>query len=158
MASPTTGVSIVCSSVCSGADQRKHQSSASLRRGIHRSPVDSPYKRPIAWNMFPFYDVIMVYCHVLFCGKQHIQWSPGSGLSLWFDTERLDSYRWGLFANKYFAIWANISHGVRKNVKKTKVNKLQLCVYFIGSSALLNLTDNILCCGGFSAIYKQYTV
>ena len=33
-----TGVSIVCSTVCSGADHRKHQSSASLAfvRGIHR--------------------------------------------------------------------------------------------------------------------------
>ena len=30
MASQITGVSIVCSTVCSGADQRKHQSSASL--------------------------------------------------------------------------------------------------------------------------------
>ena len=30
MTSQITGVSIVCSTVCSGADQRKHQSSASL--------------------------------------------------------------------------------------------------------------------------------
>ena len=38
MASQITGVSIVCSAVCSGAHQRKHQSSASLAfvRGIHR--------------------------------------------------------------------------------------------------------------------------
>ena len=38
-----TGVSIVCSVVCSGANQRTNQSSASLAfvRGIHRSPVDS---------------------------------------------------------------------------------------------------------------------
>ena len=41
-----TCVSIVCSAVCSGVDQRKRQSSASLAfvRGIHRPPVDSPYK------------------------------------------------------------------------------------------------------------------
>ena len=39
MASQITCVSIVCSIVCSGADQRKHQSSASLAfvRGIHWS-------------------------------------------------------------------------------------------------------------------------
>ena len=39
MASQITGVAIVCSAVRSGADQRKHQSSASLAfvRGIHRS-------------------------------------------------------------------------------------------------------------------------
>ena len=38
MASQNTGVSIVCSTVCSGADQRKHLSSVSLAfvRGIHR--------------------------------------------------------------------------------------------------------------------------
>ena len=38
-----TGVLIVYSTVCSGADQRKHQSPASLAivRGIHRSPVNS---------------------------------------------------------------------------------------------------------------------
>ena len=43
-----TGISIVYSTVCSGADQRKHQSSASLAfvRGIHRWPVDSPHKAP----------------------------------------------------------------------------------------------------------------
>ena len=39
--SPTT----VCATVYSGADQRKHQSSASLAfvRGIHRWPVNSPH-------------------------------------------------------------------------------------------------------------------
>ena len=43
MMSQITGVSIVCSTVCPGADQRKHQSSASLAcvRGIHLSPMDS---------------------------------------------------------------------------------------------------------------------
>ena len=47
MASQHNGVSAVCSAVCSGADQRKHQSSAWLVfvRGIHRSPVDSPSQR-----------------------------------------------------------------------------------------------------------------
>ena len=45
----------------SGADQRKHQSSTSLAfmRGIHRSPVNSPHKRPVTRKMFPFDDVIM---------------------------------------------------------------------------------------------------
>ena len=54
-------VSIVCSTFCSGVDQRKHQSSASLAfvRGIHRWPVDSPHKGPLTRQMFPFHDVIM---------------------------------------------------------------------------------------------------
>ena len=61
MASQITGVSVVYSTVCSGSDQRKHQSSASLVvvRGIHRSPVNSPHKGPVTREMFPFTNVIM---------------------------------------------------------------------------------------------------
>ena len=49
------------SPVYSDADQRKHQSSASLVfvRGIHRWPVNSPHKWPVTRKMFPFDDVIM---------------------------------------------------------------------------------------------------
>ena len=59
IASQITGVSIVCSTVHSGAHQRKHQSSASLAfvRGIHRWPVDSPHKGPVTRKIFPFDDV-----------------------------------------------------------------------------------------------------
>ena len=48
MASWITGASILCAAVSSCADQRQHQSSASLAfvRGIQRSPVDSAHKRP----------------------------------------------------------------------------------------------------------------
>ena len=61
-ASQIIGV-IVCSAVCSGAEQRKHQSSASLVfvRGIHRWPVDSPHKGPVTRTMFPSDDIIMVF-------------------------------------------------------------------------------------------------
>ena len=69
MASLITGVSIVCSTVCSGADQRKYQSSAWLAfvRRIHWRLMNSPHKRPVTRKMFPFDDVIMsVSCtHVL---------------------------------------------------------------------------------------------
>ena len=60
-ASHITSVSIVCSTVCSSADQRKHQSSASLVfvRGIHRWPVDSSHKGPATRKMLQFVDVIM---------------------------------------------------------------------------------------------------
>ena len=46
-----------------GADQRKHQSSASLAfvRGIHWRPVNSPHKWPVTRKMFPFDDVIMLW-------------------------------------------------------------------------------------------------
>ena len=61
MASQITSVSIVYSTVCSGADQRKHQSSASLAfvRGIHRSSANSPHTGTVTRTMFPFDDVIM---------------------------------------------------------------------------------------------------
>ena len=51
----------VYSTVYSGADQRKHQSSASLAivRGIHRWPVNSLHKGPGTRKMFTFDDVIM---------------------------------------------------------------------------------------------------
>ena len=50
--------------VYSGADQRKHQSSASLAfvLGIHRWPVKSPHKGPVTRKMFSFDDVIMICC------------------------------------------------------------------------------------------------
>ena len=49
------------STVYSGADQRKHQSSASLAFvcGIHRWPVNSAHKWPVTRKKFPFHDVIM---------------------------------------------------------------------------------------------------
>ena len=62
MASQITSLTIVYSTVYSDADQRKHQSSASLAfvRGIHRAPVNSPHKWPVTRKMFPFDDVIML--------------------------------------------------------------------------------------------------
>ena len=61
MASQITSVSIVCSTVCSDANQRKHQSSASLAfvREIHRA-MDSHHKEPVTLKMFQFDDVIMI--------------------------------------------------------------------------------------------------
>ena len=61
LASQITSLTIVYSTVYSGAHQRKHQSSASLAfvRGIHRRPVNSPHKWPVTRKMFPFDDVIM---------------------------------------------------------------------------------------------------
>ena len=54
VASQITSLAIVHSTVDSGADQRKHQISASLAfvRGIHRGPVNSPHKGPVTRKMF----------------------------------------------------------------------------------------------------------
>ena len=62
MASQITSLTIVYSTVYSGADQSKHQNSASLAFvwGIHRGPVNSPHKWPVTRKMFSFDDVIMI--------------------------------------------------------------------------------------------------
>ena len=61
IASQITSLTIVYSSVYSGADQRKPQSSASLAFmwRVPRGPVNSPHKWPVTLKMFPFYNVIM---------------------------------------------------------------------------------------------------
>ena len=61
IASQITSLTSVYSTVHSGADQRKHQSSASLAFvwEIHRWPVNFPHKWPVTRKMFPFGDVIM---------------------------------------------------------------------------------------------------
>ena len=63
MASQITSLTIVYSTVYSGVDRRKHQSSASLAYvlGIHRWPVNSPHKWPVTRKRFPFDDVSMIH-------------------------------------------------------------------------------------------------
>ena len=68
MAYQITGISIICSTVGSGADQGKHQSSASLAfvRGIHRKKAS---------KKFPFDDVIMNKMRIIrgmYCSKSNI--------------------------------------------------------------------------------------
>ena len=63
--SQITSLTIVYSTVYSGADQRKYQSSALLAfvRGIHRGQVNSPHKWTVTRKTFPFDDVIMSQYH-----------------------------------------------------------------------------------------------
>ena len=60
ISSQITSLTVVYAGVYSDADQRKHQSAASLAFvwGIHRGPVNSPHKWPVTRKMFPFDDVI----------------------------------------------------------------------------------------------------
>ena len=62
IASQITSLTIVYSTVYSGADQRKHQSSVSLAfvQGIHRGPVNSPHKVPVTRKILPFDDVFIM--------------------------------------------------------------------------------------------------
>ena len=56
-----TSLTVVCSTVYSDADQRKHQRGASLAfvRGSDRGPVNFSHKWPVTRKMFPFDDVII---------------------------------------------------------------------------------------------------
>ena len=84
MAAQINGVSIVCSSVCSSADQRKHRSSVSLAfvRGTHRWPVVSPHNGPVTRKMFSFDDDIVCWmlwiafifdrCHATQPGRNYV--------------------------------------------------------------------------------------
>ena len=74
MASQITSLHIVYSTVHSGADQGKHQSSASLAFvwGIHRWPVNSQHKLPITRKMFPFDNVIMKAKIVFIIHEMHV--------------------------------------------------------------------------------------
>ena len=62
IASQITSLTVVYSTVYSGADLRQHRCSASVTfvRGIHRWPVNSSHKWPVTRKMFPFDDAIMV--------------------------------------------------------------------------------------------------
>ena len=84
MVSQINGVSIVSSAVCWGANQRKHQSSASLAfvRGILRWPVDFHHKGPVTRTMFSSDDVIGVCC-------EFNAWSLLLLPSLWFMQNRV---------------------------------------------------------------------
>ena len=67
MESQITSLTIVYSTVYSGPDHRKHQSSASL--AFVRGLVNSPYKGPVTRKMYPCDDVIssirQLTCHII---------------------------------------------------------------------------------------------
>ena len=121
LASQTTSLIIVYSTVYSGADQRKHQSSASLAfvRGIHRGPVNSPHKWPVTREMFPFDDVIMSLFHIL-----HLQRRRHS-------TEALKGHRVVWKIEIYYLIrmtyeWKSMSSGWHNNIVVTHPDEIPI--------------------------------
>ena len=90
IASQITNLTIVYSSVRSGEDQRKHQSSVWLAfvRGIHRRPVNSPHKRA----------------------------SNAKNVSIWWRNHERDSVIWKRFQH-YWPFWGiPITGNVKRNV------------------------------------------
>ena len=82
MASQITSLTIVYSTVYSGANQRKQQSSASLASvlGIHRWPVNSPHKGPVAQK-----------CFYLMTSSWHQNWNHQHWSHMTFGEYRPDS-------------------------------------------------------------------
>ena len=118
MASQVTSLIIVYSTVYSGADQRKHESSMSLAfvRGIHWWPVNSPHKGPVKRKTFPFDDVIMY--AILDCAIHR----PGT-----FPLDSLSCRKCGCdcrfvnfktkLGNWYLGYWCKQYPGPRLNIK-----------------------------------------
>ena len=119
IASQITRLTTVYSTVYSDANQRKHQSSASLAfvRGIHWGPVNSPHKWPVTRKLFPFDDVIMIavhpnmmFCCVLFWCGNHLEtyWSLDHGQQNTCQTGKLPVcdvwYQWNQAYGIYFVL------------------------------------------------------
>ena len=147
IASQITSLTIVYSTVYSGADQSKHQSSASLAFvwGIHRGPVNSPHKWPVTRKMFPFDDVIMesfVVRTQLF-RPQLFDWFNALAPGRWFNFKSVisqslkqngndfDDDIFGL-VQEYSCVWWNMHRSVFRRVQLWR------------KSALLQLMDSRL--------------
>ena len=98
IASQITSLTIVYSTVYSDADQRKHQSSASLAfvRRIHRGPVNSPHKWSVTQKMFPFDDVIMA------LGQSHYTSASEAILNEWIS--RMKMHQMNVNASNEFRV------------------------------------------------------
>ena len=85
IAAHITSLTILYSTVYPGADQSKHQSSASLAFvwGIHRGPVNSPHKWPVTRKMFPFDDKSWQFYIILSCEQRHYGIKHTGALSVW---------------------------------------------------------------------------
>ena len=89
--SQITSLTIVYSTVYSGADQRKYQSSASLAfvRGIHQGLVNSPHKWPVTLKNVPIWwchhvmdDSCLENINIIIC-MWHVAWCYDIFQKLW---------------------------------------------------------------------------
>ena len=145
MASQITSLTIVYSTVYSGADQRKRQSSASLAFvwGIHQWPVNSPQKCPVTLKMFPFDDVIMwswlrgSYCNNKTYGHR---WSMGlCRSSKWVPLQYMCGTRKALLAN--LTMHKNISHNAPFCNSNVHISVTKWCIVGCGTRALWDLCN-----------------
>ena len=128
MASQITSVLIVYSAIYSGADQRKHQSFASLAfvRGIHQWLVNFLHKGPVTRKIFPFDDIIMsTFDNIIYMGPDTpfhwqnvvviLQWSYTSKFSRFLCVWHSMVLQWWIWKKKI--LWS-IQHCVQCNRHK----------------------------------------
>ena len=125
MASRITGISMVCSTFCSGTYQRKQQSSASLAFvwGIHRWPANYPHKGPVTRKMFPFDNVIM---NSLQGGYWNIEYFEET-----YSLSPIDAYTRQQTRPSLFEIMAWLLFGTKYNWTQDQSNHSLLEIYFI---------------------------
>ena len=89
MVSQITGVSILCSTVCSGADQKKISKFCVTGLCEGNSPVTSgsPHKQPVMQKVFPFDDVVMGLHHIMMVFA--VELAPGGIYQEYLCTEPL---------------------------------------------------------------------
>ena len=140
IASQITSLTIVYSTIYSDANQRKHQSSASLAfvRGSHRGPVNSPHKWPVTRKMFPFDDVIMRK-HQRHGKRFHVMTS-----SRWkeFPSQALYRKMWTQqFASSSIEWWCPVT----KKLSKITIIKLVFPLTAIATHFVWGVRDIIIC-------------
>ena len=108
IASQITSLTSVYSTVHSGADQSKHQRSASLAFvwEIHRWSVNFPHKWPVTRKMFPFDDIIMWNLSWSMLVKWLLRWDKiweGCWHAIWWYMR--DFYIWETSRGSWLAVF-----------------------------------------------------
>ena len=172
IASQITSLTVVYSTVYSDADQRKHQSSASLAFlwGIHRGPVNSPHKWPVTRKMFPFDDVIMSL--LLTIAKQQQTRHQQRGykvvifLAIFSDTISWQKcfvvwfkFHWRLNHNRHLKLF-DADQSKRQILNQLWHKEMEACVKIVIvqrgiSLALRWLNENVLVCPNASETNKR---
>ena len=138
IASQITSLTIVYSTIYSGADQSKHQSSVSLAFvwGIHRGPVNFPHKWPVTRKKFPFDDVIMLpyykYNYLIPLSHYAVKDAWVGGLSRFLITVSLRSKGSMDHANVFFA-FVNVLYREHKYQSTSDGHKSHLCFLIIAN-------------------------
>ena len=138
IASQITSLTIVYSSVYSGADQRKHQSSASvaLVGGIHWWLVNSPHKGPVTRKRFPIDHVIIclassVLGSALLRKSISISLSVNKGFHIWLCCQQLRGQVFVILVDSYtFQCLSEKKTGIQKLYYTLILFKIITYTYF----------------------------